>query len=72
MLTDVVMPGMTGKELAERQKALRPEMKVLYTSGYTDDVIARRGILEPGMFYIPKPYSPQALAEKVRAVLGSH
>jgi PAS domain S-box-containing protein len=72
MLTDVVMPGMTGKELAERQKALRPEMKVLYTSGYTDDVIARRGILEPGMFYIPKPYSRQALAEKVRAVLGSH
>jgi CheY-like chemotaxis protein len=72
MMTDVVMPGMTGKELAERQKALRPQMKVLYTSGYTDDVIARRGVLEEGTFYISKPYSPKALAEKVRAVLASN
>jgi PAS domain S-box-containing protein len=70
MMTDVVMPGMSGRELADRQRALRPEMKVLYTSGYTDDDIARRGLLEPGTLHISKPYSPHALAEKVRAVLG--
>lgn len=70
MLTDMVMPGMTGKLLAERLRPTRPEMKVVYMSGYTADVITRQGILEPGIEFIEKPFSPGALARKVRTVLG--
>ncbi len=70
LLTDVVMPGMTGKDLAELLKPIRPEMKVLYMSGYSAEVIARRGLLEPGVQYIGKPFSPDALAVKVCDVLG--
>lgn len=70
MLTDMVMPGMTGKRLAERLRPGRPEMKVVYMSGYTADVITRHGILEPGIEFIEKPFSPAALAQKVRMVLG--
>jgi two-component system cell cycle sensor histidine kinase/response regulator CckA len=70
MLTDVVMPGMTGRELGERMKPLRPRMKVLYMSGYTENVIARQGVLEPGIAFISKPLTPEDLAAKVREVLG--
>jgi len=69
MLTDVVMPGMDGRELAERLQPLHPEIKVIYMSGYTDDAIARHGILEPGLEFIQKPFSPEGLACKVREVL---
>jgi PAS domain S-box-containing protein len=69
-LTDVIMPGMTGKELADRLKLIRPEMKVLYMSGYTHDVIPREGLLDAGIDYIAKPFSPAALAQKIRMVLG--
>jgi DNA-binding response OmpR family regulator len=69
LLTDVVLPGMNGKELSGRLKALRPNLKVLFTSGYTTDVIAHRGVLDHGIAYIPKPFSPDALAAKVRVVL---
>jgi signal transduction histidine kinase/CheY-like chemotaxis protein/ABC-type amino acid transport substrate-binding protein len=72
LLTDVVLPGMTGKELADRLKALRPEMKVLFSSGYTEDVIVHRGVLNPGISYLAKPYTPQGLAAKVREVLDQH
>ncbi len=69
VLTDVVLPGMNGKQLAERLKRLRPEMAVLFTSGYSEDVIAHRGVLDREVAYIPKPYSPKELAAKVREVL---
>jgi PAS domain S-box-containing protein len=69
VLTDVVLPGMNGKQLAERLKILRPETKVLFTSGYSQDVIAERGVMDRGVAYIAKPYSPRDLAAKVREVL---
>ncbi|MEW5817515.1 MAG: ATP-binding protein, partial [Spirochaetota bacterium] len=69
MLTDVVMPGMDGRELANRLKVHHPETRVLYMSGYTDDTIAHRGILEKGMNYIQKPFTVELLLRKVREVL---
>ncbi|MFQ5613333.1 MAG: PAS domain S-box protein, partial [Anaerolineae bacterium] len=69
LLTDVVMPHMGGKELADRFRVARPQTRVLYASGHTDEAIARRGVLEPEMAFIQKPFSPTALARKVREVL---
>ncbi|HEY1219015.1 MAG TPA: PAS domain S-box protein [Bryobacteraceae bacterium] len=70
LLTDVDMPHMTGKELAERLMPLRPEMKVLYMSGYAADVMVRHQWLESGTPYLAKPFAPDALAVKVREALG--
>jgi two-component system cell cycle sensor histidine kinase/response regulator CckA len=69
LITDVVMPGMNGRELARRLGAARPELKCLYMSGYTADVIAHRGVLEEGVSFIGKPFSLTVLAKKVREVL---
>ena len=69
LLTDVVMPTMSGRELADILQTLQPEMKVLYTSGYTADAIVRHGVSEASMAFIQKPMSPPALARKVREVL---
>ena len=69
LITDVVMPGMTGRELATRLLALRPSLKTLYTSGYTANAIGQEGALAPGVAYLPKPFSPVQLAAKVREVL---
>ncbi len=69
LVTDVVMPGMNGKELSNRLLALQPGLKVLFMSGYTDDAIVSHGVLEEGVSFIGKPYSPSALARKVRDVL---
>jgi DNA-binding NtrC family response regulator len=69
LITDVVMPQMNGRQLAERLSAVRPELKCLYMSGYTADVIAHRGVLEEGVSFISKPFSLTTLAAKVREVL---
>jgi len=69
LLTDVVMPTISGKETAERLQPLYPQMKVIYMSGYTDDAIVHLGVLEPGLNFIEKPFSPDVLASKVREVL---
>ncbi len=71
MLTDVIMPGMNGKQLYERIRKHYPDMKVLYMSGYTGNVIAHHGILEKGVHFIHKPFSIQALTEKIRYVLDA-
>jgi len=71
LLTDVVMPDLSGRDLAERFKTLRPAMKVVFMSGYTDDAVVRHGILQEGIAYLQKPFTPVSLAKKVRVVLGA-
>ncbi|HYX30967.1 MAG TPA: PAS domain S-box protein [Pyrinomonadaceae bacterium] len=69
VLTDVIMPQMSGKELIEKWKVLRPESKVLYMSGFTDDAIIHHGVLDDGVFFLQKPFTTESLAAKVREVL---
>ena len=69
LLTDVIMPGMSGRELADQLKSRRPEVRVLFMSGYTDDAVVQHGMLEPGLAYLEKPFRPQSLLRKVRSVL---
>ncbi|MFZ1983280.1 MAG: PAS domain S-box protein [Desulfatitalea sp.] len=69
LITDVVMPGMNGRELAERLRAIHPELKCLFMSGYTAELIAHRGVLHQGVHFLQKPFSTHELAHKVREVL---
>jgi two-component system cell cycle sensor histidine kinase/response regulator CckA len=70
MITDVIMPGMNARELAERMAILRPAMKVLYISGYAETTVYRKGVLEKGAPFLQKPFGPFDLGRKVRDVLG--
>ena len=71
LLTDVVMPEMNGKQLFERVSKKYPGLKVLYMSGYTNNVIAHRGVLDEGVNFIQKPFTAQALAIKLREILDN-
>jgi FixJ family two-component response regulator len=65
------MPGMRGPELAERLLRLRPDLRVLYMSGYTDNAIAHHGLLDAGTEFLQKPFTPAALGQRVREVLDT-
>jgi PAS domain S-box-containing protein len=69
LLTDVIMPGMNGRELATRLAGVRPGLRVLFTSGYTENVIGQHGVLDPGIDFIAKPYRADELACKIREVI---
>ncbi|HEY0782194.1 MAG TPA: response regulator, partial [Thermoanaerobaculia bacterium] len=71
VLTDVVMPGMRGPELVERLQTVLPNIRVLYMSGYTADVIARRSLLPPGANFLEKPFTRESLVGTVRSVLSA-
>ncbi len=71
LMTDVVMPQMGGRELANKLKEKLPDLQILFTSGYTDDAVVRHGVIEVGTNFIQKPFTPDSLTKKVRELLGT-
>src|SRR5437867_902100 len=71
MITDVVMPGMNGREVAQLACARRSDLKVLYVSGYTGEAVLQHRLLEPGVAFLQKPFTPDVLARKTREVLDN-
>jgi CheY-like chemotaxis protein len=71
LLTDVVMPGMNGRELVDKMHTTNPNLKILYMSGYNEDIIAHHGVLDEHTCFIQKPFSNKELADKVRRVLDN-
>jgi CheY-like chemotaxis protein len=69
LLTDVIMPNMNGQELADAMQTMRPDMPIIFMSGYTDDVISHHGVLEPGVNFLQKPVTPSRLAKILKEVL---
>jgi len=69
LFTDVVMPGMSGRELADILRSRRPGLPVLYASGYNEEMIAERGVLGPGVGYLPKPYTGAEILQRLRDLL---
>jgi len=69
LLTDVVLPGQNGRDLANEIRATCPHLRIIFISGYPENVVTRQGIHEEGMFYLPKPFSLQSLTRKVKQVL---
>jgi two-component system cell cycle sensor histidine kinase/response regulator CckA len=70
VVTDIVMPALGGRELAERLRRVRPDIRILYTSGYTDDAVVRTGVLDAQFVFMQKPFTPETLASKVREALA--
>ncbi|RJO70483.1 MAG: response regulator [Myxococcales bacterium] len=70
LLTDVVMPGMNGRDLALQLADKRPTLRVLFMSGYTDDVVIHHGVIEAGMSFLGKPFTPRSLAQRIRQTLS--
>ena len=72
LISDMIMPVMNGRELSDRLQPLRPEMKVLFLSGYTAEIISKQGVIEENIHFLQKPFSFEALTSKVREVLDDH
>jgi DNA-binding response OmpR family regulator len=71
VVTDVVMPGMSGREVVDELRRLQPGLLALFVSGYTQDAITQRGILDSGVEFLPKPFTPATLVARVRAMLDA-
>ncbi len=71
LVTDVVMPNMNGRVLRDKVQSVRPAIKTVFISGYTADVIARRGVMEENVILLQKPFTPEDLARRIREVLNS-
>jgi len=71
LFTDIVMPGINGRELVDRARVLRPGLRVLYTTGYTRNAVVHNGMLDPGVALLSKPFSIRELAVRVRAILDT-